>query len=315
MRQIVYKIERFDGTKSYVQEYAFAYEPSKTVLWGLMKIQETMDASLAFIATCRCAVCGACAVRINGQAMLACETPLDAVLDRFGDVLNIAPLKNFKIIRDLVVDWEAKAQRLAQIKPWLLPRSDFSAESGCLQSPKDMKKISTQINCILCGACASECNKLSADDRDFYEPYMYTKTQRFVDDSRDASEKEHLDPVLEQGLWSCVHCQECVTKCPKHVEPAEDIARLRRRSIRMGETGRPGARHALAFRDDLEATGRLNEVKMAIKTEGLFKAATRFPFALRLMRKGKLNPLHSPAPVKGIQQVRSIIEAVKDMEK
>lgn len=318
MRQVVYQIQRFDGNKSYVQEYTFTHEPNKTVLWGLTKIKETIDPTLTFVAACRCAVCGACAVRINGQAMLACETALDDVLTRFGDTLVLEPLNNFKVIRDLVVDWEPKAERLAEVKPWLIPQEKFSAETGCRQTPSEFKKINVQTNCILCGSCASECNKLSADERDFYEPFIYTKAQKFIADSRDTGDLEHLRPALERGLWKCVHCQECITKCPKHVEPAEDISKLRQTSIRMGMTDNPGARHALAFCADLADTGRLNEVKMALRTEGLLKSATRFPFALRLMRKGKINPLHAihtQAPVKGIDQVRAIIKAVKEAEK
>lgn len=318
MRQVVYRIERFDGTKSFFQEYTFIHESNKTVLWGLTKIKETLDPSLTFVAACRCAVCGACAIRINGQAMLACETSLDDALARFGDTLNIAPLQNFEVIRDLVVNWKPKAERITEVKPWLIPQEKFTAQTGCRQTPVEFKKISTQINCILCGACASECNKLSADQWDFYEPFIYTKAQRFIADSRDIGDLEHLNPTLERGLWKCVHCQECVTKCPKQVDPAEDISKLRQTSIRMGMTDNPGARHALAFQDDVTNTGRLNEVKMALKTEGLLKSATRFPFALRLMRKGKINPLHaihSPAPVKGLEQVRAIIRAVKEAEK
>ena len=315
MRQIVYQIERFDGARFFIQEYTLPYEPNKTVLWGLLKIKETADPSLTFVAACRSAVCGACSVRINGQAMLACETALDDVLLRFGDTLSLAPMQNFKVIRDLVVDWAPKAERMAEVKPWLLPPKKFLAETGCRQTPAEFKKISTQINCILCGSCASGCSKLSADDRDFYEPFIYTKAQKFVADSRDSEELQHLKPALERGLWKCVHCQECITQCPKHVEPAEDISSLRQKSIQMGMVNNPGARHALAFCDDLADTGRLNEVKMALKTEGLIKTATRLPFALRLMRKGKLNPLHSPSPVKGIEQVRAIIQAVKEANK
>ena len=315
MGTVIYKIQRFDGAKSFVQEYSFDYDQGKTILWGLSTIKETMDPTLTFVAACRSAVCGACAVRVNGQALLACEVALDDVVARFGNTLEISPLGNFKVIRDLVVDWEPSIERLKQVKPWLIPQDKFTAETGCRQSPAEFKKINTQTNCILCGSCASECNKLSANSDDFYQPFIYTKAQKFIADSRDQGDLEHLRPALERGLWKCVHCQECITKCPKHVEPAEDISKLRQTSIRLGLTDNSGARHALAFCTDLADTGRLNEVKMALRTEGLLKSATRFPFALRLMRKGKLNPLHCPAPVKGIEQVRAIMKAVKEAEK
>ena len=312
MGQVIYKVRRYDGREAYWQEYSFDHEAKKTVLWGLLKIKETLDPTLSFVAACRCAVCGACAVRVNGQAVLACEAMLDELLARFGSPLVLEPLGNFPVIRDLVVDWEPKATRLAEAKPWLMPKDEFAAETGCRQSQAEFGRIKTQTNCILCGSCASECSKLTTGGDDFYEPYVYTKMRKFVADSRDKAPADHLAPALERGLWKCVHCQECVTKCPKQVEPAEDISGLRRESIRQGFVDNAGARHARAFYDDIAATGRLNEMTMSLRTEGLLKSATRLPFALRLLRRGKLNPFHHPKAVKGIDGVRAIMRAAKE---
>lgn len=315
MREIIYKIQRFDGQHSFIQKYRVAYEPNKTILWGLLKIKEETDPSLSFVAACRCAVCGACAVRVNGQAMLACETGLDDVLESAGgDQLFIEPIGNFKVIRDLVVDWEQKAERLARIQPWLIPQERFSPEHGCRQSVADFKKINSQANCILCGACASECNKLSVNADDFYEPFVYTKAHKFVADSRDAAPLAHLQPAVENGAWKCVHCEECVTKCPKNVAPTEDIARLKQAAFRHGLVNSAGPRHVRAFYDDIVSAGRLNEAKLAVKSEGLIKSIGRLPFALRLLKRGKL-ALHAPSPVKGIEQVRAIVKAAKEVEK
>ena len=317
MRKITYSIQRFDGTKTFTQDFVFPHQPGKTILWGLTTIKETIDPSLTFVAACRSAVCGACAVRVNGQAILACETALDDVLKRYGtDTIHLAPLANFTVLRDLAVDWEPKARRLAEVRPWILPKTEFSVESGCRQSAAEFNEIRTQASCILCGACASECNKLSINDEDFYDPFIYTKAYKFVADSRDSGEMEHLKPVMENGAWKCVHCQECVTKCPKKVAPADDIAALRNVAVKRGLNNNPGARHALAFYSDLGNTGRLNEIKLSLKTEGLLKTFSRLPFALRLLRRGKLDPFHLfPSPVKGIEQVRAILKAVKEAEK
>jgi succinate dehydrogenase / fumarate reductase iron-sulfur subunit len=318
MRQITYNVHRFQDNKSFVQEYHFDYEPGKTILWGLIKIKDTLDPTLTFVAACRSAVCGACAVRVQGQAMLACEVALDDLTPRFGDTLDISPIENFKVVRDLVVDWEPKVARLKEVKPWLIPQDQFTAKTGCRQSPEDFDKIRIQADCILCGACASECNKLSANDQDFLDPFIYSKAQKLAADSRDKAPLEHLQPALAHGLWKCVHCQECVTKCPKHLKPAEDISKLRQKSIEQGFTDNLGARHGTAFKEDIAKTGRLNEVTMAVKTEGLLKSTLRASFALRLFAHGKLNPLqliHSEAPVKGIEQVRVIMKAAKEAEK
>ncbi|WP_425060100.1 8-methylmenaquinol:fumarate reductase iron-sulfur subunit [Sporomusa carbonis] len=315
MRKITYKIERFDGVNNFVQEYSFPYQPGKTILWGLITIKDSLDPTLAFTAACRSAVCGACAVRVNGQAVLACETPLDAILERFGDTLTIAPIQNFKVIRDLVVDWEPQAARLAEAKTWLQPRDEFDARKGCRQTAADFKKINTQAACILCGSCASECSKLSANDQDFLEPFTYSKVWKFVADTRDKSAAERIQAIQDKGLWKCMHCAECITKCPKGLAPGEDIARLRQLSIKMGYTGNPGARHALSFVKDIEDTGRLNEAKLQVRTIGLISSIAKFPMALRLLRRGKLNPFHFPGKVKGHEQIQAILKAVRESEK
>lgn len=315
MRQITYKITRFDGVKSYEQDFQFAHQPGKTILWGLIKIKEEIDPTLTFTAACRSAVCGACSVRVNGQAMLACETHLDEVLERFGDTLKIEPLGNFQVIRDLVVDWEPKAERLAASKTWLIPKEEFSAATGCRQSPADFKKIDVQAGCILCGSCASECNKLSANGNDFLEPFTYAKVWKFVADSRDEADVERVQAMMDKGLWKCLHCVECTTKCPKGLAPGQDIARLRQVSMKMGFTDNPGARHAFAFLKDIEDTGRLNEMKLSLRSDGIFGSMAKMPLALRLLRRGKLNPLHFPGKVKGHEQIKAILKAVRESEK
>ncbi|HWR39276.1 MAG TPA: succinate dehydrogenase/fumarate reductase iron-sulfur subunit [Patescibacteria group bacterium] len=314
MRQITYKIERFDGTRKFIQEYSLVHQPGKTILWGLIAIKDTMDPTLAFTAACRSAVCGACAVRVNGQAVLACETSLDTTLDRFGDVLTLAPLQNFSVIRDLVVDWEEKSERLAAVKTWLMPQDGFSAQTGCRQTGSDFKKINTQAGCILCGACASECSKLTANSADFLEPFTYSKVWKFVADTRDQAATERIKGILDKGLWKCLHCAECITKCPKGLAPGEDIARLRRFSLRMGHDDSSGARHALAFLQDIAETGRLNETKLSMRSIGVWGSIKKLPLALRLLRRGKLNPFHLPRKVAGHDQIQVILKAVKESE-
>lgn len=317
MRKIIFKIQRFDGQKSWVQDYSFNYQPGKTILWGLIEIKETLDPSLSFTASCRHAVCGACAVRVNGQATLACETPLDKMLDRWeSDTLQLEPLQNFNVIRDLVVDWEPKAERIAEVKPWLMPKDEFSKEAGCRQSPDDFKKINKSSDCILCGCCTSECNKLGGNSSDFLDPFVFAKAQKFVADSRDNNPQVRLSAAINNGAWKCQHCQECVTKCPKGLAPAEDISKLREEAIARGMVNHAGVRHAKAFMDDIQKTGRLNEGMMAVKTEGLVKSIGNVPIALRLMLKGKLSPAQMfPKPIKEVDEVRNIIKAVKEAEK
>jgi succinate dehydrogenase / fumarate reductase iron-sulfur subunit len=69
--------------------------------------------------------------------------------------------------------------------------------------------------------------------------------------------------------------------------------------------------HAEAFYDDIQDTGRLDESKLALQTEGL-KAAFRVPVAYRLMRTGKLSPLEKVESIASIKKVKDIMAAAKE---
>lgn len=42
------------------------------------------------------------------------------------DILNIAHIANFRVISDLVVDWESSVESLKKIHPAIVPKDEFS---------------------------------------------------------------------------------------------------------------------------------------------------------------------------------------------
>ena len=48
---------------------------------------------------------------------------------------------------------------------------------------------------------------------------------------------------------------------------------------------------------------------------GIIANANRMPFAIRMVAAGKMNPLHAPKPVPGIESVRKLYEFSQKMEK
>jgi len=287
MRQITYHIHRYQQGRAFVQTFKFDYEADRTILWGLQKIKDTQDPTLTFLAACRSAVCGACSIRVNGEAMLGCEAKIDELTERYGtDELTIAPIGNFRVIRDLVVDWEAKVDRLKTVAPWIFLKAEFNEGDKIVrQTPADFKKFVAGTECILCGCCASECNKLTAFDN---------------------------------GLWKCVHCMNCISRCPKHLKPAQDISNLRKEATKAGLTNSKGVRHAVAFKDDLYKTGRLKEVSMSLKSDGVVDSAKQAFYALRLWKHSKINPFElvvPQKPVNGIDGVRRLMKAAEEVSK
>jgi succinate dehydrogenase / fumarate reductase iron-sulfur subunit len=80
-----FRISRFDPRKDpapYEQEFPVDLGDADkvTVLDALFKIQQTQDKTLSFRYSCRGAVCGSCAMRVGGQIVLACRTPVEGLL-------------------------------------------------------------------------------------------------------------------------------------------------------------------------------------------------------------------------------------------
>ncbi|MER3405012.1 MAG: hypothetical protein C4289_07450 [Chloroflexota bacterium] len=64
-----------------------------TVLDALIKVREELDGTLAVRCSCRAAVCGSCAMRINGQSRLACKTKLITIAPP-GQTVTVEPMAN-----------------------------------------------------------------------------------------------------------------------------------------------------------------------------------------------------------------------------
>ncbi len=79
-------------------EYSSVLEGA-TLLEVLDEIKTKQDNSLTFSSGCRSSVCGSCSMRVNEVEVLACAYKVQD-----GD--KIEPLKNVKVIRDLVVDMD-----------------------------------------------------------------------------------------------------------------------------------------------------------------------------------------------------------------
>jgi succinate dehydrogenase / fumarate reductase iron-sulfur subunit len=315
MDAITIRIQRFDGTKRYTQEYKLDKSAirDQTVLATLIHIKEKIDPTLNFTASCRSAICGSCGVRVNGHAILACDTKIEELFAIYGaDTLSISPLANYTVLSDLVVDWDPSIENLRKIRPELAAKSEFSKEKGCTQSEAEFEKIALMWDCILCGCCASQCNKFTSNKKDYLEPFVFTHAWRAAADSRNKEPMTHGKPAVDNGLWKCVHCQECANVCPKEIKSVEDIAGLRALTVKHGLNEGKGPAHANAFLTDLKETGRLNEVKLALRTEGA-STVFRAGLAYSLLRKGKVNPLEmlGDDPIEGQADLARMLDAAQ----
>ncbi|MBI2874036.1 MAG: succinate dehydrogenase iron-sulfur subunit [Firmicutes bacterium] len=288
------------------QEMEVPVQPGWTVLDVLQYIKDEVDGTLTFRRSCRSGICGSCAMKINGDAKLACKTQVGFELEK-GSTITVEPLGNMKQLKDLVTDFEGFWQKFTKVEPWLQPdESKVPADREIPQSQEEVDVIDRVADCIKCGSCFGDCTVLEADP-DFLGPMALAQAFRFAADSRDAKKKERLSDLTRMGLWWCAHCYRCVP-CPKQVKPAHAILALREMAIQEGLVNDPGVRHVQAFRESIVRYGKLNEAMLVLKTRGIFKQLTDFPQALAMMRKGKAKPPFKK-PIRKIDDVRRVVKA------
>jgi succinate dehydrogenase / fumarate reductase iron-sulfur subunit len=226
---VTFRVFRYDpdaADEARFDEFSFETEPGMTVLSGLYYIQEKLDPTLAFRSACRAGVCGSCAMHINGEYRLACETQIETL----GKKVTIRPLAHLTIIKDMVVDLTPFWEHYFSVKPYLIPK-DEPPEKEYLQSPEQRDRIGNSVDCILCAACYGSC-PVALEDDSYLGPHALLKMLRFVSDSRDGADNERVAIVAQEGgVFRCHTVFNCQQVCPKDLDPSGAIAKLKWHAI------------------------------------------------------------------------------------
>lgn len=162
---------------------------------------------------------------VNGVPKLTCAAFLR---DYYPAEITVAPLANFPVVRDLVIDMSDFMQKLRSVKPWIIRETEKPlAEGEYLQTPEEheaYKQFSMCINCMLCYAACP----VYGLEPTFLGPAAVALGYRYNLDSRDQG-REVRQPILagHEGIWECTFVSECTVVCPKDVDPAAAIQRTK----------------------------------------------------------------------------------------
>ncbi len=314
MAAIVLDLFRYDQAvdeEPHRERVDIEFNENATVLDALEHAKAEVDGSISFRRSCRSSICGSCSMNINGVTGLACKTPLRDVL-RADRSVKIDPMPNFEPMKDMVVHMDPFWDKYSRLKPYLQPADrDEEHERERRVSPEDMKKLVAVANCVMCAVCYSLCPVVSVDPA-FSGPAAISYAYRFIEDTRDAKQKERVAQISDDYLWLCAHCYAC-SYCPKHVDPHDRIIDTKRRSIQVGLTNAPGPRHALVVAKTIKQTGMLAENEVIAGTIGRFNIKGLLkvmPLGLRMASKGKVPPLFMH-PVQKVDEIRTIFEAME----
>ncbi|OPY36251.1 MAG: CoB--CoM heterodisulfide reductase iron-sulfur subunit D [Methanoregula sp. PtaU1.Bin051] len=219
MKEIMVKVSRFDPAKDRaprLESYTVTVNGGARVLHVLHAIHDEIDPTLAYRFCCASGQCGSCAVRVNGEPVLACMEEA-----RTGSVIE--PLK-LPVKKDLIVDLLPALAALPPIQP---------KDEPVMPTKQQIDAIKPLRSCIECLACVSVCPAM--DVTSFTGPTAMREEMRLALDPRDA--RNRIPDAIEQGLFTCTSCQACWKACPKDIEiPGKAIEKLRALANRQGRT-------------------------------------------------------------------------------
>ncbi len=327
--EVIFKVIRQKPNSSpIVQTYVLDVEGGNTILDCLNRIKWEQDGTLAFRKNCRNTICGSCAMRINGRSALACKENVKSEITKLQQTaisgehthvipeITVAPLGNMPVIKDLVVDMSSFWNNLEKVTPYVSTAGRKVPEREFLQTPEERAHLDQTGNCIMCGACYSECNALHVEPK-FVGPHALAKAYRMVADSRDSETQNRLENYNEgtQGVWGCTRCFYCNSVCPMDVAPLDQITKIKQEILAHKQVADSiPLRHRKGLVEVVKQGGWINEPQFVLQVVGNYFKDLKgllsiFPLGLRMIARGKFPLTFEPS--QGAQQVRSLIEAVQ----
>jgi len=219
-----------------LETYEVPRHASQTVLDVVTHIQRHLDPSLAYRYACRVGMCGSCAMTVNGVPRWTCRTHVDKVAGN--GALEIRPLRNLPVIRDLVTDmreffdkWERAKGHFEGAKT---KADDFARVPP---GTEERKAADAGIECIGCAVCYAACDVVGWNP-DYLGPAALNRAWTLVRDVRDEKTLERLRAVAgDAGCHACHTHMSCTERCPKHLSPTAAIAGLKREVARRSMDG------------------------------------------------------------------------------
>ena len=213
-----FKISRFDpekDTEPRFQAFELELEGHQKILDALLAAS-SQEPSLSFRRSCRSAICGSCAVSVNGRPALACHMLISDAAAQ-GSPVVIEPLPGLRQLKDLVVDLEPFFESLRAVVPWVVSNEGQAAALTQAQSAL----VQRPATCILCGACETA---LPAGTET--RPAALVKGCRLALDPRDRLGAARMALMNVPDAVLRLFVKDLPSVCPKGVDIPAEILEL-----------------------------------------------------------------------------------------
>ena len=162
------------------------------------------------------AVCGGCAMVINGVPALACSTFADEVK---GKELVLEPLSKFPVVADLIVDRSIIYENLISAKSYL----DSVAKSDARQH----KQPYSVAKCLKCGLCLEVCPNYRPGG-EFFGAVLANESYLVASQSTNKKSQVIKEYKAHFGA-GCSKALSCQSVCPVKIETITSIMRMNRK--------------------------------------------------------------------------------------
>ena len=228
MRFSIYRYDPDKDARPRMQDYELSSDPADRMLLDSLIRLKAQDDSLSFRRSCREGVCGSDAMNINGKNGLACITKIADLPEK----VTLRPLPGLPVVRDLIVDMTQFFNQYHSVKPYLI-NHDAPPERERLQSPAEREELNGLYECILCACCSTSCPSFWWNPDKYVGPAGLLQAYRFIADTRDQATGERLDNLDDPyRLFRCHTIMNCTDACPKNLNPAQAIGKIKEMLVR-----------------------------------------------------------------------------------
>lgn len=241
-KTFILKIFRGTPGNQYWEEFELELRPFLNITSALMEVQRNpinrqkqKVTPVAWEQGCLEEVCGSCSMLINGRPRQGCTALIHKLIEASGsDVVTVAPMTKFPLVRDLVVDRDAMFQNLKKVRAWVEADDSYDRGFGPKISPKVQEAMYTLSTCMTCGCCTEACPQVNEHSK-YMGPAPISQARLFnAHPVGKLTAEERLRPLMEEGgIADCGNSQNCVEVCPKEIPLTESIAVVGRQVTRQ----------------------------------------------------------------------------------
>ena len=229
----ILKVLRGSSDKQYWEEFEIPLTPFLNIITALLQVQKNpmnrqgeKVSPVAWEQGCLEEVCGSCTVLINGRPRQSCTALVHQLLEETGgNIITIAPMSKFPLVKDLVVDRTPMFESLKKVKAWVDVDDSYDRGFGPKVSPAVQETCYELSTCMTCGCCLEACPQFNNHSK-FIGAAAISQVRLFnAHPTGKLNAPERLRALMEEGgVSECGNAQNCVEVCPKNISLTESIA-------------------------------------------------------------------------------------------